>query len=405
MKPWITAIAKLAAAVEEGVDSVRYGIRPRFGGAEGIRIVAYRSFGTAEALHIRGRVLRNPPLPPAAVDDSIWENLLATYRRLESDEVPGARVRARLGSVSEETAADQEGFFECVLRPPNPLALTDPWHEVMLELVHPKPPDGMPATTAHVLIPSLSASFGIISDVDDTVVQTGATDLLRMARAVFLNNAHTRLPFEGVAAFYEALQAGPAGGGNNPIFYVSSSPWNLYDLLLEFFALHKIPVGPLTLRDWGITSSELVPKSHAPHKLGAIRKILGMYPHLPFILIGDSGQEDPEIYAAVMREMPGRVRAAYIRNVSETGPRADAIRALARELAATGGTLMLTDETIVAARHAAEQGWIDERSLPSIGAAVAEDKQAPALDEPGAASGTAAPGGAPASSTTRTERA
>jgi phosphatidate phosphatase APP1 len=390
MKPWITAIAKIAAAVEEGVDNVRYGLRPRFGGAEGVRIVTYRSFGTADALHVRGRVLRNPPLPPAAVDDSIWENALATYKRLESDEVPGARLRARFGTVVEETAADQEGFFECVLRPREPVALTEPWHTVTLELVHPEPLPGTPATTAHVLIPSLSASFGIISDVDDTVVQTGATDLLRMARAVFLGNAHTRLPFEGVAAFYEALQAGPLGNGNNPIFYVSSSPWNLYDLLLEFFALHKIPVGPLTLRDWGFSSRELMPTSHGPHKLGAIRKILGMYPHLPFILIGDSGQEDPEIYATVMREMPGRVRAAYIRNVSETGPRADAIRVLAKELAATGGTLLLTDETIVAARHAAEQGWIDERSLPSIGAAVAEDKQAPALDEPGAASGKAA---------------
>lgn len=390
MKPWITAIAKLAAVVEDGVDSMRYGLRPRFGGAEGVRIAPYRSFGTAETLYVRGRVLRNPPLPPAAVDDSVWENAIATYKRLESDEVPGARIRATLGSLVQETAADQEGYFECVLRPREPIALVEPWHEVKLELVHPAPPPDHPAAVAHVLVPGLSASFGIISDVDDTVVQTGATDLLRMARAVFLGNAHTRLPFEGVAAFYEALQAGPLGQANNPIFYVSSSPWNLYDLLLEFFALHKIPVGPLTLRDWGLSSRELLPTSHGPHKLGAIRKILAMYPHLPFILIGDSGQEDPEIYATVMREMPGRVRVAYIRNVSETGPRADAIRALAEELAATGGTLLLTDETIVAARHAAEQGWIDPRALPSIGAAVAEDKQAPALDEPGAASGTSA---------------
>ena len=388
MKPWITAIARLAAAVEDGVDTVRYGLRPRFGGGEGVRIIAYRSFGTGTALHVRGRVLRNPPLPPAEVDDSIWENAIATYKRLESDEVPGARVRARYGSAIEETAADQEGFFECVVRPREPIAATRAWHEVELELVHPAPVTSQPPTIAHVLVPSISSSFGIISDVDDTVIQTGATDLLRMARAVFLANAHTRLPFEGVAAFYEALQRGPMGEGTNPIFYVSSGPWNLYDLLLEFFALHKIPVGPLTLRDWGLTSRELVPTSHAPHKLGAIRKILSMYPHLPFILIGDSGQEDPEIYATVMREMPGRVRAAYIRNVSETGPRGDAIRALAKELAESGGTLMLTDETIVAAQHAAAQGWIDPRSLPSIGAAVAEDKQAPALDEPGAASGT-----------------
>lgn len=385
MKPWITAIARLAAAVEGGVDTIRYGLRPRFGGAKGVRIVPYRGFGTAKELHVRGRVLRNPPLPPAAVDDSIWDNAIATYRRLESDEVPGARVRARYGTAVDEAAADQEGFFECVLRPRDLVAQVDPWHEVALELVHPAPVDASSSATAHVLVPSLSASFGIISDVDDTVIQTGATNLLRMARAVFLGNAHTRLPFEGVAAFYEALQRGPLGQSSNPIFYVSSGPWNLYDLLLQFFALHKIPVGPLTLRDWGITARELVPTSHGPHKLAAIRKILATYPELPFILIGDSGQEDPEIYASVMHEMPGRIRAAYIRNVTETGPRADAIQALATELEASGATLILTDQTIVAAQHAADEGWIDPAALPSIGAAVAEDKQSPPLDEPGVA--------------------
>ena len=384
MKPWITAVARLVAAVEEGVDQVRYGVRPRFGGSGNIRIVPYRSFGTPDALHVMGRVLRNPPLPPATVDASIWENAIATYKRLESDEVPGARVRVRYRDTVGEIAADQEGYFEYALRPTTPVPRTEPWHEVLLDLVHPVPPEGTPAAVAHVLVPSLGATFGIISDIDDTVIQTGATDLLRMARAVFLGNAHTRLPFEGVSAFYEALQAGPLGGSANPIFYVSSSPWNLYDLLLEFFALHKIPLGPVTLRDWGISSRELLPTSHGPHKLGAIRRILETYPDLPFILIGDSGQEDPEIYATVMHEMPGRIRAAYIRNVSETGPRRDAIEALARELAAANATLMLTDETIVAAQHAAAQGWIDPRALPGIGAAVAEDKQAPALDEPGA---------------------
>ena len=69
-----------------------------------------------------------------------------------------------------------------------------------------------------------------------------------------------RLPFPGVAAFLRALYAGAGGGERNPLFYVSSSPWNIYDLLSEFFSLNDIPIGPvLFLRDWGLTDVELVP--------------------------------------------------------------------------------------------------------------------------------------------------
>ena len=71
----------------------------------------------------------------------------------------------------------------------------------------------------------------MISDIDDTIVRTGATSLLMMLRVVLLSNAHTRLPFQGVAAFYGALARGASGQDSNPLFYVSSSPWNLYDVL------------------------------------------------------------------------------------------------------------------------------------------------------------------------------
>jgi len=198
-----------------------------------------------------------------------------------------------------------------------------------------------------------------------------------MARTVFLGNARTRLPFPGVAAFYRALETGPAGSGDacgNPLFYVSSSPWNFYELLVEFFELQKIPLGPVLLRDWGITPDELVPTTHATHKLGAIRRIFATYPELPFILVGDSGQEDPEIYAQVIREFPNRVLAAYIRDVGGDEGRRAAVRKLGEELAAEGRTLLLTEDTLSAAKHAAANGWIDPASLPQVGAEASKDR-------------------------------
>jgi len=251
------------------------------------------------------------------------------------------------------------------------------WLGAQAELLDPRDPAAPGPVVAPVLVPPASARFGVVSDIDDTVVRTDATQLLRMARTVFLGNARTRLPFPGVAAFYRALESGPRGShgiAGNPLFYVSSSPWNFYELLVEFLELQKIPLGPILLRDWGITPEELVPTTHATHKLAAIRRIFATYPELPFILIGDSGQEDPEIYAQVIREFPNRVLAAYIRNVSADEARRAAVRKLGEELAAEGRTLLLADDTLTAAKHAAANGWIDPSALPDVGAEAEKDR-------------------------------
>jgi phosphatidate phosphatase APP1 len=237
--------------------------------------------------------------------------------------------------------------------------LTEGWHAVEATLVHPREGD-TPVVPVHMparlVLPG--AHFGVISDIDDTVVKTGATELLTMARTMFFGNARTRLPFEGVQELYQALVAGDTGARNNPLFYVSSSPWNLYELLVEFLELQKIPLGPLMLRDWGITGDELVPASHAGHKRKAIDRILSTYASLPFLLIGDSGQEDPEIYASVMRDFPGRIFGAYIRSAHPDPKRAEGVRALAAELGKTGGVLVLADDSTAMLQDARLRRWI-----------------------------------------------
>jgi phosphatidate phosphatase APP1 len=207
----------------------------------------------------------------------------------------------------------------------------------------------------------------VISDIDDTVIVTDVTRVLRMARNVFMGNATTRLPFPGVAALYKALYEGHDGQRCNPLFYVSSSPWNLYDLLDEFFQMNNIPIGPvLILRDWGITNQEILPTGHYRYKLQQISRIMDFYPQLPFILIGDSGQKDPEIYAQVAAQYPGRVQAVYIRNVSRDLDRPDAIRRLAEKMVQEGGTLILADDTTVIADHAVAKGWISLEAQPVV---------------------------------------
>jgi len=181
-----------------------------------------------------------------------------------------------------------------------------------------------------------------------------------------LGNARTRLPFPGVAAFYEALRNGATGDEKNPIFYVSSSPWNIYDVIAEFMDLQKIPKGPLVLRDWDIGWSSLSSARHFEHKTSVIRDLMQLYPDLEFILIGDSGQHDPEIYRQIVSEFPKRVRAIYIRDVTRTVERSASIQRLAAEVLAANSTLVLAEDTLGAASHAAEHGWISKDALPGV---------------------------------------
>lgn len=384
MASWKEVIGHLAVDTESYFDRLKYRLGARLGSDNPIMIQTYPGFGSQEKVFLKGRVLEDQGITPAEDNDTIWENLVNMYKRFESDEVPFARVRIRFYGVEKEVQADEEGIFDAWIEPAQPLPADRLWHMAEIELVEPLKPGVTPAKAeARVLVPPPGARYGVISDIDDTVLQTDATHVLKMARTVFLSNARTRLPFKGVAAFYRALLRGAQrqASGNieiNPLFYVSSSPWNIFDLLTDFFHLQNIPLGPLLfLRDWGISRTELIPTGHRSHKLSSIRQIMYTYPDLPFILIGDSGQEDPEIYSEVVSLFPHRILAIYIRNVSHDLKRPDTIRELAKQVAEAESTLILADDTLPMAEHAVEMGWISAEDLPEIRAEKKADEAPP----------------------------
>jgi phosphatidate phosphatase APP1 len=174
-------------------------------------------------------------------------------------------------------------------------------------------------------------------------VRSNVARKLKMILTVALTNARTRLPFPGVAEFYRALHAGV-----NPIFYVSKSPWNLYAPLIEYLAVQGLPLGPLILRDFGFSTAK-------NHKTIAIEDILATYPKLNFILIGDSGEQDPEIYGDIVRRFPGRIGAVYIRAVTK------------RKVAMPDRCpMVLAPDTEAAAAHAAAAGLIQASDLRAV---------------------------------------
>lgn len=372
MPRWTRRFVRIAAQLEERTDAIRREAGRRLGAARRLEIVPYAGFGSSAGARLKGRVVEAEPIGEPDAAARPWENLAAAWRRLESDEVVGARVHGVLDGREQTVTTDHEGFFTFDFGPLAHAGEELRWHSVPLQVLSPAPADGQAVTAVgRVLLAPRTAEFGVISDVDDTVLHTDATNLLRMARTTLFGNPRTRLPVPGMPAFYGALVRGSAGTKlRNPIFYVSSSPWNLYGLIVEFFQLQGVPAGPLLLRDWGLSPDTQIAGRHHVHKLAAIERVLTECPGLPFLLIGDSGQQDPEIYREVVRRHPARIRAVYIRRVRREADRDRALTRLADEVHAAGSELIVTDDAREAARHAAERGWIAAETVTAVDRAV-----------------------------------
>jgi phosphatidate phosphatase APP1 len=352
---------RLAARVDHVVDRWHGGLRRRFGHAGALAILAYRGFGNAQRVTVLGRVVeaRINTLPAAA--DSRFRNIVRVFRHFNTREVPEAALQLRLGAASGKAITDEEGYFRATLplggpRAPNERRQEprdiDGWRPVDIELHHCQLPGFQPvAARAEILVPGPDSELGIVSDIDDTVLQTHVTERLRMLWVTFAHNAHTRLPFPGTTELYRALAAGSSGRCRNPVFYVSKSPWNLYDFLVEFLDRHQLPRGPLFLRDVG-TSTE----GPMDHKSACIDQIFEMYPQLPFVLIGDSGERDPDIYVETAARHPGRVRAIYIREVGSSPARRRQLAALRDEAQRLGCDLLCLTHADQALQHARAHG-------------------------------------------------
>jgi phosphatidate phosphatase APP1 len=253
---------------------------------------------------VRGRVLDDPPPSEAVEGEGVVAAVRRTLRHFMTDELPGVPLRITVGGTVVETVTDPEGYFLVRLTPERG-SLTSPWTTGTVELAGAyRGLTESRTTTLDVRVPGPDARFGIVSDVDDTILETGVQRIGQMVRQTFTGSALTRTPFPGAAELYRDL-----AGGGNPVFYVSSSPWNLHPFLVGFLRHRQFPMGPVLLRDL------LGGASGREQKAGRIHEVLDLHPDLPFVLIGDSGEKDPEVYADVVRSRPGRVLAVYIREV------------------------------------------------------------------------------------------
>lgn len=354
----------LAGASRGALRLLTRPVRRAAGGRGGIVLQPYRGYGSREEVFLIGRVFTQPAAGSGLPGGTLRRDLADLGRRLLRRGVAGAPLVARFCGTEQEVATDRDGYFRVRLRPARPPSPEKVWHAMDLELA------GRHAgvrAEGQLFVPPETCRFVVVSDIDDTVMETGVASKARMMWRLFMEGAESRVAFPGVAAFLNGLHRGRSGVEMNPMLYVSRAPWSIYEVLDEFFRLHDIPVGPvLFLREWGLTAQSPLPRRGKGHKLELARNMLALYRDLPFVLVGDSGQRDPEIYARVVRENPGRVLAVYIRNVSRDPARVRAIEALAAEVAEAGSGLLLAADSSAMAEHAAGRGLVAPRTPAEV---------------------------------------
>ena len=324
-------------------------VKQQFRRRSELRFVGYRSFGPPDRLVVRGRVLANRPGRIPALDESTFHRFGRMAGHFLTREVAGVEVEVRLGHAVRRAVTDAEGYLYVTI----PAAGLTGWVNATAHIIG-HGDDRSWAVPCLVIEPGLQRV--LISDIDDTILENGQGDLLRTAWATVSGSSLTRRPIDGAATLYRACaQDGPEVC---QAFFVSSSPWNLYDFLIGFLEHHSFPEGPLVLRDIGLNRSTLAREAHRAHKVTGITGILDACPsETSAVLIGDSSQHDADAFANIMNRRPDQVEAAFIRDVGDPAAAAR-VASIATSLPSDGPPLILFESFEQVRAELEGRGWL-----------------------------------------------
>ena len=279
------------------------------------RIVAHTGYGSPEFARVLGRVLLSRrddarAEPGARVDAGASaaqlrsaEDVRRGWRAFITAPAMNVPVTVTLGRKRIHTRTDRSGYIDVKLRDHG---LPAGWAEATLTS-----PDAATVQAAVVLVGD-DQTFGLISDIDDTVISTSLPRPMIAAWNTFVKSENARHVVPGMATMYRELLARYPGA---PMVYLSTGAWNTAPTLTRFLRRHGYPPGPLLLTDWGPTNTGWF-RSGQEHKRACLHRLANEFPHIRWLLVGDDGQHDPRIYGDFARQRPDAVAAIAIRELT-----------------------------------------------------------------------------------------
>lgn len=287
-----------------------------------LKIEVYPTYGTPEHFVVKGKVYADRKVDEVGIADSRFRNAMNTSRRFIVTEASLVWVKVIFGHEIRKVQTDKMGVFSVCF---DDIPGVEPGlHTVRVQLAE-QNRKRLSASegNACLLLHSVSSDrVGVISDIDDTVLQTFATSKMRMLRTVFFSNYLTLHAVSDMSEIYRAIHFGPQGDGYEATHYVSSSPDNLMSRLQQFLRHHNFPKGSMDLKSIALRRRPGRDSlfRHTDYKLNRICKIFETYPQRRYVLFGDSGEHDPQIYRQIQQQFPKQVAAIYIHNVSGEDP-------------------------------------------------------------------------------------
>ncbi len=292
----------IAARIEDRINRQIDSVVRRRGWLE--RVIPFTGYGSSKFIRVLGRVVLSPPLADGEVRPLSHDAPLNRrgWRNFFAAPAVATACECTVGDQTFLLPTDRNGYVDTRL----PVrGLTPGWHHVHLRA-------GAHEIEAPVLILDPEQEFGVVSDIDDTVISTSLPRPLLAAWNTFVLHESARQAVPGMSELYRRLlNEYPEA----PIVYLSTGAWNTFDTLTRFLKHHRFPDGPMLLTDWGPTNSGWF-RSGQEHKRINLRDLAIDFPKIQWILIGDDGQHDPSIYGEFAEAHPDRVRVIGLRQLT-----------------------------------------------------------------------------------------
>lgn len=289
-----SSIPHLASRIEDSFHDLRERLARKRGHTP--TVIPYTGYGSPGWIRVLGRVLLSKP------GSATRYKKIRGWRSFTSVPLNDVNVIVTINGVEHSVTADRGGVVDAVVD----AELSPGWHTVSIRT------ENSEAAEAPVFVVDPDVRFGLVSDIDDTVMVTALPRPLLAAWNTFVLDEHARRPVPGMAVLYERVLNEHPGA---PCFYLSTGAWNVAPTLTRFLMRHLYPSGPLLLTDWGPTHDRWF-RSGRAHKELTLRRLAGEFPHLRWLLVGDDGQHDEEIYGAFAVTHPEQVEAVAIRQLS-----------------------------------------------------------------------------------------
>lgn len=285
-------------------------------------VLPFTGYGTDGWIRVLGRVVMAPDgaFEGGKASLQLVADGIRGWRNFISPPVASAKVTVEVNGVRHDAVADRGGVLDARIE----AELPEGWHTVVLTCEDSEPSE------AEIYIVPRDIHFGVVSDIDDTVMVTALPRPFLAAWNTFVLDEHARTPTPGMAVLMDRIARGHRG---SPVLYLSTGAWNVAQTLTRFLSRNMYPDGPLLLTDWGPTHDRWF-RSGQQHKQSELVRLAEEFPQVKWLLIGDDGQHDEAIYAGFARRYPDHVAAIAIRQLSAS----EAVLAGGRSGGAAGDT-------------------------------------------------------------------